>query len=113
MVSAMLKEQPTLRDCQEFHEWLDKEKGFSRELPLNVMLLVEEVGEVAKEIRRIEYAISDPQKVHVVEKARDHLREELADCLAYIVKLANYTNIDLEQAYVEKMRYNIQREWVE
>ena len=113
MVSAMLKEQPTLRDCQEFHEWLDAEKGFSRELPLNVMLLVEEVGEVAKEIRRLEYAQREPGKKESVDAAREHLREELADCLAYIVKLANYTDIDLEQAYVQKMRYNILRQWVE
>ena len=109
----MLKEQPTLKDCQEFHEWLDEEKGFSRELPLNVMLLVEEVGEVAKEIRRMENARHDPEKGRIAEVAKDHLREELADCLAYIVKLANYTGIDLEQAYVQKMRYNILREWVE
>lgn len=106
----MLKDQPTLRDCQDFHIWLDEEKGFSRDLPLNVMLLVEEVGEVAKEVRRIMHYESDDA---LREKALDHLKEELADCLAYIAKLANYTGIDLENAYVQKMRYNIERVWTE
>lgn len=107
----MLSENPTLRECQAFHEWLDREKGFSRDLPLNVMLLVEEVGEVAKEVRRIERARRAQDFRAESENARRNLREELADCLAYIVKLANYTEIDLEEAYVEKMRVNVSRDW--
>jgi deoxyguanosine kinase len=38
------------------------------------------------------------------------LRDELADLLAYTLKLANYVGIDLEQAYLEKMQKNI-RAW--
>ncbi|OPG15963.1 hypothetical protein B2M26_09050 [Ferroacidibacillus organovorans] len=73
------------------------------------MLLVEEVGEVAKEVRRLLHATDDA----VRQGAHDHLREELADCLAFIAKLANYTDIDLQQAYVEKMTKNIGRNWLE
>ena len=36
---------------------------------------------------------------------------ELADLLAYILKMANYMDIDLEQAYVSKMMKNINRQW--
>lgn len=108
----MLKAQPTLRDCQSFHRWLDQEKGFSQDLPVNVMLLVEEVGEVAKEVRRIGRANELGQSDRLAA-AKQHLREELADCLAFIVKLANYTGIDLEEAYVEKMQVNIERIWTE
>ncbi len=113
VVDAILKDQPTLQDCQQFHEWLDAEKGFSHALPYNVMLLVEEVGEVAKEIRRMEYALNGSGGEQAIAAARERLRDELADCLAYIVKLANYTDIDLERAYVQKMRDNISREWTE
>ena len=42
---------------------------------------------------------------------RTTLRSELADLLAYTIKLANYTGIDLEEAYLEKMRVNVQRTW--
>ncbi len=109
----MLPDRPTLQDCQAFHEWLDEEKGFSQDLPLNVMLLVEEVGEVAKEVRRLQGTLGYPDLVTREEEAREHLRDELADCLAYIVKLSNYVGIDLEVAYVRKMRYNMVREWNE
>ena len=33
-----------------------------------------------------------------------------ADLLAYTLKLANYSGIDLEQAYQEKMRRNVKRD---
>ena len=46
-----------------------------------------------------------------IEQNRTALRGELADLLAYILKLANYTGIDLEMAYVEKMRVNVGRTW--
>lgn len=108
----VLKDQPTLKDCQTFHRYLDDLKGFSQDLPLNVMLLVEEVGEVAKEVRRLTKAQLNAQEDGVAA-ATAHLREELADCLAYVVKLANYAQIDLEEAYVTKMRYNLGREWLE
>ncbi len=39
------------------------------------------------------------------------LREELADCLAYLLKLANYTGVDLEQAYLAKMGVHKERIW--
>jgi len=31
--------------------------------------------------------------------------------LAYLLKLASYTGIDLEEAYLEKMRTNVGRNW--
>jgi len=38
---------------------------------------------------------------------RPALREELADLLAQLLKLANDTGIDLEQAYLDKMRLQL------
>lgn len=46
-----------------------------------------------------------------LERAREHLGEELADCLAYILELANYGGVDLEEAYVRKMTQNLDRSW--
>jgi NTP pyrophosphatase (non-canonical NTP hydrolase) len=46
-----------------------------------------------------------------LSKYRNSLRNELADVLAYVLKIANYTGIDLEQAYIEKMEKNIGRNW--
>jgi NTP pyrophosphatase (non-canonical NTP hydrolase) len=42
---------------------------------------------------------------------RENIGQELADYLAYILKLANYTGVDLQEAYLKKMKKNLERVW--
>ncbi len=49
--------------------------------------LVEEVGELAEVIRREDH---------------ENIREELADCFAWVGALANLYEVDLESAFLEK-----------
>ena len=94
-------------DLQAFHESLDREKGFDLDMLRNVAYLSEEIGEVVSAIRDFKEA----DGASALEEARDHLGEELADCLAYILKLANYGGIDLQEAYARKMEQNCTRIW--
>ncbi len=109
-----------LPDFQSFHRQLDSSKGFDRDLFFNYILLTEEVGEVASELVKIwgetKQLMGDGRtatEAHqlALDKHRAKLRSELADLLAYTLKLANCTGIDLEQAYLEKMQKNIGRTW--
>ncbi|KXS42513.1 MULTISPECIES: MazG nucleotide pyrophosphohydrolase domain-containing protein [Methanohalophilus] len=61
----------------------DKRRGKTA----TALWLVEEVGELAEAIRR-----DDPESI----------REELADCFAWIGALANLYGIDLEEVFNEK-----------
>lgn len=90
-----------LADFQHFHREFDKLKGFNTDLFLNFVLLQEEVGELA---RAVISWWQNPQTAPA-------LANEFADVLAYIFKLANYTHIDLEAAYLAKMQHNLQRTW--
>jgi len=76
--------------------------------------LMEEVGELASELLAV-WAVNLREGASPAEETfRTHLpaiREELADCLAYLLKLANYTGVDLESAYVAKMNLNRERRW--
>src|SRR6266700_5127917 len=111
-------EMRTIQDFQEFHRLLDEHKCFSGDIALNMMLLSSEIGEVAQVLKRVHH-MQDPQlndgETKTLEDALDIHREdigqELADCLAYIFKLANYTGVDLQQAYLEKMEKNLERTW--
>jgi NTP pyrophosphatase (non-canonical NTP hydrolase) len=95
-----------LQDLQAFHRELDQEKHFDQDIFRNIAYLSGEIGELVSAIRVL-------RKTDDVSKAdaRAHVGEELADCLAYIVKLANYAEVDLHDAYVDKMRRNTNREW--
>jgi NTP pyrophosphatase (non-canonical NTP hydrolase) len=101
------KDDLSIRQLQAFHQSLDREKGFDLDMLRNVAYLSEELGEVVHAIRDLKRA-ADPS---ALEEARAHLGEELADCLAYIVKLANYGGVDLQEAYVSKMERNLTRVW--
>jgi NTP pyrophosphatase (non-canonical NTP hydrolase) len=105
-------DHPTLTDLQRYHRELDAAKGFYTDLYFNALLLQEEVGEVSSVVAQV---WRDEQRTGDLDAAlaqqREPLAEELADCLAYLVKLANYAGIDLEAAYLTKMRRNLGREW--
>src|SRR5690606_17287517 len=94
-----------LTDYQRFHKQLDIEKGFSTDLLFNFMLLQAEIGELAKVLKRW---MPQPEAENF---AKDRVREERDDVLAYVLNIANYTGIDLESAYLQKMAINRQRDW--
>ncbi len=109
-----------LGDFQRFHRALDHEKGFGADLGMNFAGLAEEVGEVGREIKltliQAERLLARTgNRSEAVRQAlsvrHDELADEMADVLAYLLKLANYTGIDLEAAYVRKMGRNWQRDF--
>jgi NTP pyrophosphatase (non-canonical NTP hydrolase) len=113
-------QQGTMAAFQQFHRQLDERKGFDPDLFFNFILLVEEMGELATELVHIwgesqQLAAGSRQLADTLQdtlgRHREALRNELADLLAYLLKLANYSGIDLEQAYLEKMRANVNRHW--
>ncbi len=96
-----------LGDFQRFHQQLDREKQFSTDPFFNFILLQEEMGELARAFRQRWRASAAGS----LDDSGMAIQEELADVLAYVIKLANYTGIDLEEAYLRKMQLNERREW--
>lgn len=107
MTDSLSKDNLGLRDLQLFHRDLDKEKQFDQDIFRNIAYLSGEIGELVSALRKLRKAKDSSEE----RDARDHVGEELADCLAYIIKLANYAEVDLHEAYVNKMRRNMNREW--
>jgi NTP pyrophosphatase (non-canonical NTP hydrolase) len=107
MEDLLSKDSLALRDLQAFHQELDQEKHFDKDIFRNVAYLTGEIGEFVSAVRKLR-KITDAQEAL---EAREHVGEEIADCLAYVVKLANYAEIDLHEAYVKKMKRNLNREW--
>jgi NTP pyrophosphatase (non-canonical NTP hydrolase) len=49
--------------------------------------------------------------MRALDEHREQIQDELADCLAFLLKLSNYAGIDLEDAYLHKMAVNTKRRW--
>jgi len=103
-----LKPNPTLKDLQLYIKGLCKERGWDENNHNEIFLLfTEEVGELAKAIRKRSGLHIDKTK----SSSKTELEEELADVLNYLLDLANYFEIDLEQAFRDKNKINESRNW--
>ncbi len=110
-----LPEHPTLADLQAHvhalethHGWLDVD------LVHNVFLMVEEVGELTKGIRRYERIFSEGEPTDLEATrgaARANIAEEIVDVLNYLLAIANRLDIDVEEAFRAKNARNFERSW--
>lgn len=111
-----------MKELQEFSKQYQKSMGWdinedsydnSRASILNnYMLLTTEVAEVAEELRKAfnmtnSYVKNGMDEEKAFKLAKEHVTEDLgkevADCLAYLLKLANFFDIDMEKSFYSKM----------
>jgi len=103
-----LKNNPTLADYQAHVKAFCTLNGWNKTSPTELFLLfMEEVGELAKAIRKEQNLFYEEAKKH----KKFDLEEEFADVFGYLLDLANHFDIDLEKAYREKHAINEQRKW--
>jgi NTP pyrophosphatase (non-canonical NTP hydrolase) len=104
---ADLPPDPTLRMLQRYIAEVCRERGWTKDSPPEkFVLFVEEIGELAKAMRK--------QAGLYEERARQRefaLAEEFADVLSYLLDLANCYGIDLEDAFRAKEKINQSRTW--
>lgn len=103
----ILKENPTLKDLQEYVKQLEVDRNFDKEdILAKCLLLGEEVGELFKAIRK-------ESKVSKIDhnSVFGSVGEELADIIIYLCAIANRFDIDLEQAFRKKEELNKKRTW--
>lgn len=106
MSNLNLKQNPTLRDFQEYVAQLVKERGFDKEtVPEMFMLFLEECGEMAKAARKT-------QKMKIDKNSEQfHLDHEVADVFIYLLDICSHFDIDLEKAFRDKEEMNKKRVW--
>lgn len=105
---AKLPKKPLLKDFQEYIKENNRERGWNKNSDTELFLLfAEEVGELAKAIRNMKGLYAEKAK----ENGQPELEEEFADVFSYLIDLANYFQVDLEQAFRNKEEKNKLRDW--
>lgn len=96
----------TLHDWQKYIQSVLTERGFDNEtVEQKFLLFTEEVGELAKAIRKI-------SGVKMADNAREqNLKEEIGDVFILLVDICNKLDINLDEAVRLKETMNQSRTW--
>jgi len=106
MSNLFLKNNPTLKDFQEYIKEMVKKRGFDKEsAPELFMMLSEEIGEMAKAARKYTNIKTDDNS------RKPALEQEIADVFIYLLDICNYFDVDLEKAFRDKEEINKKRTW--
>jgi len=82
--------------CAKIVSQIDNKYGISRDEQLNISQLLEELGELSKEVNR--------KKLRNKEPERKDLEEEFADVILQLMKLADFFDVNIEKAVLEKIK---------
>ncbi|MGH7196675.1 MAG: MazG nucleotide pyrophosphohydrolase domain-containing protein [Candidatus Saccharimonadales bacterium] len=108
MSKLHLKTNTTLADIQKYVADMEEERGFTQnDISSQCLLLVEEVGELVKCIRKSHTTLGiDSNKKYDFDPAG-----EVTDILIMLVAVANRLGVDMEEAFRVKEEHNKKRSW--
>lgn len=102
-----LNEKSSIKDVQEYINKMVEERKFDKETKQDIMLLLtEEIGELAKEVRK-----STNIKMDEKRSRQEKLSDEIADVFMYILAMCRVADVDLLEALIEKEKKNMHRTW--
>jgi len=103
---ALPAKNPTLAELQAYVKAITSERGFDKNtVAQRFMLLVEEVGELARAARKTA-GLRLADDTHTAEVA-----DEAADVLILLLGICNMLDVDLGQAFFAKENHNRKRTW--
>lgn len=104
-----LKPTSTLPDIQTYVKKVLQIRGFENQnVKDKLLLLSEEVGELAKAVRKNSSGASvDLKKL----ENYDSVESEIADVLIVLISVANILDVDIFKSLKEKEQININRKW--
>ena len=99
----------SINQLQEYFKAVLEIRGFGNQTAKDKMLLLmEEVGELAKALRKEDYSFTiDHTKIDNYET----IESEIADVGIVLISLCNVLKIDFFDAIIEKEKKNTERTW--
>ena len=104
-----LTDKSSINEIQSYIKEVIQIRGFNKEKSSDkILLLVEEVGELAKAIRKNESKLG-------IDKTKEYnyssIESEIADVFIVLLSICDILNIDLLKAFLDKEEENIKRIW--
>ncbi|WP_336182886.1 MazG nucleotide pyrophosphohydrolase domain-containing protein [Fusobacterium polymorphum] len=104
-----LTDKSSINEIQSYIKEVMQIRGFNKEKSSDkILLLVEEVGELAKAIRKNENNLG-------IDKTKEYnyssIESEIADVFIVLLSICDIINVDLLKAFLNKEEENIKRIW--
>ena len=104
-----LSNEASINEIQSYIKEVMEIRGFNKEKSSDkILLLVEEVGELAKAIRKNENNLG-------IDKTKEYnyssIESEIADVFIVLLSICDILNIDLLKAFLNKEEENSKRIW--
>ena len=104
-----LSDKSSINEIQSYIKKVMEVRGFNKEKSSDkILLLVEEVGELAKAIRKNEKKLG-------IDKTKEYnyssIESEIADVFIVLLSICDILNMDLLKVFLEKEEENIKRIW--
>ena len=104
-----LSDKSSINEIQSYIKKVMEVRGFNKEKSSDkILLLVEEVGELAKAIRKNEKKLG-------IDKTKEYnyssVESEIADVFIVLLSICDILNIDLLKVFLDKEEENIKRIW--
>ena len=104
-----LSKESSINEIQNYIKKIMEIRGFNKEKSSDkILLLVEEVGELAKAIRKNEKKLG-------IDKTKEYnyssIESEIADVFIVLLSICDILNMDLLKVFLEKEEENIKRTW--
>ena len=104
-----LSNKSSINEIQSYIKAIMEIRGFNKEKTSDkILLLIEEVGELAKAIRKNENKLG-------IDKTKEcnysSVESEVADVFIVLLSICDILNIDLFKVFLDKEEENIKRTW--
>ena len=104
-----LSKESSINEIQNYIKKIMEIRGFNKEKSSEkILLLIEEVGELAKAIRKNENKLG-------IDKTKEYnyssIESEIADVFIVLLSICDILNINLFKAFLDKEEENIKRTW--
>ena len=104
-----LSDKSSINEIQSYIKEVMEIRGFNKEKSSDkILLLVEEVGELAKAIRKNERKLG-------IDKTKEYnyssIESEIADIFIVLLSICDILNMDLLKVFLDKEEENIKRTW--
>ena len=102
-----LSKESSVEDLQKYIKYMIQVRGFKTTLLERMCLLTEEIGELAKEVRKTD----DNLLLDMNKNYNSSLENEITDVFICLMGMCELLDMDIVQGLKNKEEINFKREW--